>query len=74
MVCKNCKKDIPEGNKFCTECGTKVGAVPKKEEQVEIVYIEDKKTEQLLSDQIIIPLIFGVFVISILLIMVTGIL
>jgi len=74
MICANCNKNIPDGSKFCTQCGTKIEEEKKTEPEVEIVYIEDKKVEQILSDQIIIPLIFGVFVISVLLIMVTGIL
>ena len=24
MICKNCGKEIKEGNNFCTNCGTKV--------------------------------------------------
>ena len=89
MICVECKKEIADDSKFCTECGAKqpldkkVEAVeevktepktqPKTEPKVEIVYVEDKKTEQLLSDNVIIPLTFGVFIVSVLLIIVLGI-
>jgi uncharacterized small protein (DUF1192 family) len=27
LVCPNCKTEVPEGDKFCGKCGTKVGGV-----------------------------------------------
>lgn len=28
MYCRNCGKEIPEGTRFCPDCGTSTGAAP----------------------------------------------
>lgn len=36
--CMNCGKELPDGAKFCAECGTSIGSVQKPEEKRETVY------------------------------------
>ena len=36
--CMNCGNELPEGAKFCLECGTSVGTSEQKEEKRKTVY------------------------------------
>lgn len=42
MVCKSCKKKIPEGSNFCNWCGVKQGRAPKQKDEIRVP--EPKKT------------------------------
>lgn len=42
MICKSCKKKIPEGSNFCNWCGVKQGRAPKQKDEIRVP--EPKKT------------------------------
>lgn len=42
MICKSCKKKIPEGSNFCNHCGVRQGRAPKQKDEIRVP--EPKKT------------------------------
>ena len=42
MICKSCKKKIPEGSAFCNHCGVRQGRAPKQKDEIRVP--EPKKT------------------------------
>lgn len=42
MICKSCRKKIPEGSNFCNWCGVKQGRAPKQKDEIRVP--EPKKT------------------------------
>ena len=42
MICKSCKKKIPEGSAFCNHCGIRQGRAPKQRDEIRVP--EPKKT------------------------------
>ena len=37
MYCSNCGKELPDGIKFCPECGQQIGTIPQQQPQTVIV-------------------------------------
>ena len=42
MICKSCRKKIPEGSAFCNHCGVRQGRAPKQKDEIRVP--EPKKT------------------------------
>lgn len=42
MICKSCRKKIPEGSNFCNHCGVRQGRAPKQKDEIRVP--EPKKT------------------------------
>jgi len=74
MYCSNCGKEIAEGSKFCTNCGTKVDPAvneTKAESTVEQNKPENHSAEKKQSPKWLIPAIICAAVIIILLVVIT---
>ncbi|MGN0167984.1 MAG: zinc-ribbon domain-containing protein [Acetatifactor sp.] len=59
MVCENCGKEVPEGDKFCTQCGWKVPVEEAKTEEpaaeevkAEEPQAEETKTEEPVAEEV----------------------